>query len=116
MAPDGSQPCHRKSRVRTGRYSTSHLCGRNRGLFSRSQKMSSSLCPSRERLSEYLVGRIEEQSIEEISEHVAVCVECQAQLQTLDGNSDTLVSQLRTPDSADPFTSEPECQEVVALV
>ena len=77
--------------------------------------MSTAICPSRDELSAYVLGRLPDEASETVAAHLESCPECQAALATLDDADDSLVAQLRCGPAATPFLEEPECQVAVAL-
>ncbi|WP_020465699.1 protein kinase domain-containing protein [Singulisphaera acidiphila] len=52
-------------------------------------------CPSRSRLSEFNLGRLPEEDLEAIAEHLERCGRCEAALKELDGEPDAVVASLR---------------------
>ncbi|SIO63115.1 Serine/threonine protein kinase [Singulisphaera sp. GP187] len=57
--------------------------------------MSPMACPSRTSLSEFNLGRLPEEHLEFIADHVEHCGRCEAALKELDGEPDAVVSSLR---------------------
>ncbi len=81
--------------------------------------MLASTCPNRERLFDYVVGRLSDETSESVAEHLDLCQPCQAMLATFDDADDTLVARLRSPaglDGAvgDPYLQESQCSAAVA--
>lgn len=71
-------------------------------------------CPSKQELFEYLVGRLPEDSLETVANHLVACVACKTVMATLDEAADTLVARLRRPLGKDSLGSDRHCQEAIA--
>jgi hypothetical protein len=52
-------------------------------------------CPGRDVLSDYCVGRLSAEQLDEIASHIETCAQCQAEMITLEDAGDTFVSRLR---------------------
>jgi uncharacterized protein (TIGR03067 family) len=72
------------------------------------------LCPSREELLEYAVGKLPDDASDTLADHLDGCPACQAQLAALPEADDTLVARLRGPVEADPFAEESGYGEAMA--
>lgn len=57
--------------------------------------MNTTICPTRDSLAEYVLGKVSESDVASIASHVETCPACQATLETLDGLSDTFIARLR---------------------
>jgi len=64
------------------------------------------ICPSREDLMDYAVGRLADDASNALAGHLDCCPHCQAELATLPEPDDTLVARLRGPVPPDPFVQE----------
>jgi Protein kinase domain/WD domain, G-beta repeat len=72
-------------------------------------------CPSPEQLSAFNIGKLPLEDLESLAQHLEGCSSCQATLQGLGDNPDTLVSDLRQPAAAG-FPAEEACRRAVARV
>ena len=65
--------------------------------------MDKTICPNPDVLADYVLGKVSEADLTGITSHVEACPECQSQLETLDGLSDTVITCLRhaVPNEAD---------------
>ena len=70
-------------------------------------------CPTPQKLSNYLLGKLDEAEWESISVHLQTCDECLSQLDQMDESQDPMVHRLRHPQPDDDFMKEPECQLAV---
>jgi serine/threonine protein kinase len=70
--------------------------------------MNASPCPSQANLREFAVGTLPTAALDQVSEHVAACPQCEAALQALDQVTDPLVERLRAPASSEVGASVPE--------
>ena len=52
-------------------------------------------CPTRERLTQYVLGKLPEAEIDALAGHTEDCLRCQGMLDTLDGLTDELVCAAR---------------------
>ena len=59
--------------------------------------MDATICPDRDMLADYVLGKTSEADMASIAAHVEACPVCQSQLETLDGLSDTIITYLRRP-------------------
>ena len=57
--------------------------------------MDTTICPNPDVLADYVLGKVSEADLSGIASHVEACPACQAQLETLDGLSDTVITCLR---------------------
>ncbi len=74
-------------------------------------------CPTHDQLSRYLTGRLSENEIDEIAEHVANCHDCDTAISRFDGDSDSLMLALREPVADDDlFEREPQLERAVAAM
>ena len=73
-----------------------------------------SLCPDRTMLLNYRLGELSETDAAPITEHISTCADCQAALGTFSDAEDTLLSRLRQPAEADPYSNEPEEAQFLA--
>src|SRR4051794_5426537 len=71
-------------------------------------------CPSREVLAGYLLGKLPEEVVEEIAEHVDNCAACESALPSLSDPSDTLLPRLRQPVPDDPAPEEAVPRQLLA--
>lgn len=65
-------------------------------------------CPPRQVLLAYQTGELTEATAESVISHVTTCVDCQAELATMDKAGDPLVESLRAPVPAEPYANEPQ--------
>ena len=70
-------------------------------------------CPTLERLSDYLQGKLGPAERDSVSAHIESCDACFSRLDQVDDSNDLLLSSLRRPAIVDPFMKEPECQLAV---
>jgi len=75
--------------------------------------MSAPKCPAREELLDYALGRLPDEAIEAVAQHIEHCPDCQCTMATVVDAADTLVAQLAGPPEPDAFADEPECQELL---
>ena len=73
-----------------------------------------SLCPDRNELLDYLVGRLSDPASDVLADHLDGCRRCQAELATIPEAEDTLVGRLRQPMAADPYLEEPACHAALS--
>jgi hypothetical protein len=64
-------------------------------------------CPSRDVLGAFAIGRLTENSREEVAAHLEQCQHCLAELSTVDAPPDTLASALRLGPEASQYGSRP---------
>jgi len=69
--------------------------------------------PSRGTLLDYCLGKLGVKDMEMIESHVNGCSTCQTLLDTLDGQSDTLMEELRKSPPADQFRDEQKLAEAL---
>lgn len=72
------------------------------------------LCPSPDVLRALSLGNLSQTESDDLFDHVKSCDECQAELDTIHSNSDSLIEQLRSPDELRTYQIEPNCQSAVA--
>jgi len=65
-------------------------------------------CPDREQLLCFSLGTLDAVSAEAIAEHLSWCPDCNATLDELTGQDDTVLAALREAESHSPFLGEPE--------
>ena len=70
-------------------------------------------CPAIETLSDFLLGKLDENTRESVAEHVEGCNTCFSRLDEVNQTPDSLVHKLRQPVVDDAFIHEPECQMAV---
>lgn len=76
--------------------------------------MNAVACPSRERLSDYLLGRLPDGGLESISNHLETCPDCESRVVELEQLPDPLLEDLRQPaESLEEYVDEPQLAEVV---
>ena len=75
--------------------------------------MSAEGCPSREVLRAYLRGTLPQEEAAIVAGHLGECPNCDTLADTLESESDSLITQLRQPASPDRYSQEPECREAV---
>lgn len=78
--------------------------------------MNGQACPSSEELSDYLVGKLDDQRLDEIDEHIGDCETCQGTIVTLSTTDDTLLSNIRSPLDDDPYEQESACRNALAAI
>jgi WD40 repeat protein/serine/threonine protein kinase len=69
-------------------------------------------CPTGDQLAGYVRGTIPDEEAEAIAEHLETCVQCEATVEQIESQGDSLIANLRRP-----LPSEielPECQEAMA--
>ncbi|MBI3863275.1 MAG: SUMF1/EgtB/PvdO family nonheme iron enzyme [Planctomycetia bacterium] len=71
-------------------------------------------CPSRDELSAFLAGRLNEPAIERVADHLEHCAPCREVVETLDVKGDTLASQLRIPAAGQPLAIPAACERAMA--
>jgi len=76
--------------------------------------MPTATCPSTDELRALSLGETHAEASESLLEHVASCTDCQAELETFDQHSDSLIASLRGEDSGEPFEHEAACQAAIA--
>jgi serine/threonine protein kinase len=76
--------------------------------------MPSENCPKRDELVEFALGKLPQEAIEAVTDHVESCLECQSRVAELDHVSDDLVAQLRDQPPHSPFAAESELQQALA--
>lgn len=76
--------------------------------------MPTATCPSTDDLRALSLGETHAEASESLLEHVASCTDCQAELETVDQHSDSLIASLRGEDSGEPFEQEGACQTALA--
>ena len=78
--------------------------------------MPAATCPSGEDLKAYAWGELPRQHADALADHLEACPRCEATVQTLERQGDTLLAKLRLPVQPDPYQEEPECRQVVERV
>ncbi|MGO8750100.1 MAG: SUMF1/EgtB/PvdO family nonheme iron enzyme [Thermoguttaceae bacterium] len=78
--------------------------------------MPATTCPSGEDLKAYAWGELPVQHADALADHLEACPRCEATVQTLERQGDTLLATLRLPVQPDPYQEEPECRQVVERV
>lgn len=76
--------------------------------------MPTATCPSTDELRALSLGETYAEASESLLEHVASCADCQAELETVDQHSDSLISSLRAEDLGAEFEQEAACQAAMA--
>ena len=76
--------------------------------------MSSTECPNRNTLFDYLVGKLPDEDSDSLSSHLEACPDCQAELATLSDIEDTLIGRLRGAADPEPYLDESECGRAIA--
>ena len=71
-------------------------------------------CPPRQRLEDYVLGRLSEAATRPLVDHVAECLECQAALESLDGASDPLLAAMRQTTAEGSSREDRELERLVA--
>ena len=71
-------------------------------------------CPVHELLKAYLRGTLPQNEAADVARHLGECPDCDALVDTLEAESDSLIEQLRKPASPDRYSQEPECREAVS--
>jgi len=80
-------------------------------------------CPSREQLLAYTLGKLPEEALQTVADHLETCSGCLALLSTVVEAEDSVVSRLRhprvgtrqvgAPPDGEEFLDEPQCQQAV---
>jgi Leucine-rich repeat (LRR) protein/tRNA A-37 threonylcarbamoyl transferase component Bud32 len=73
-------------------------------------------CPDRQELSAYVLGKLPEDALQRLSAHTAGCPHCQGTLHSLDGLSDSLISQIRQPRPGDTAPDQAALQRFLHQV
>ncbi len=73
------------------------------------------ICPSREELSAFHLGKLSPGALETVAEHLSACETCPAILDAITDGADPLLSELRKPVETE-ILSATECQRAVDLV
>ncbi len=71
-------------------------------------------CPSREKLSHYVLGLLPDSEAVRIVEHVSTCPTCEVALDTLESISDPLVQSLRLPSDLEAYQGEAAYSDALA--
>jgi len=77
--------------------------------------MMTTTCPSPELLTDYALGRVSAEALEQLAAHADQCPDCQARLETMDGVDDTFVAKLRQPLPPDLASQDQELESLIAL-
>jgi len=75
--------------------------------------MNQATCPQRDHIARYILGTLDEQTMEQVAQHLAGCPECQAAADDLESASDPLIETLRSPQPECPHGSEPQCRHAL---
>jgi WD40 repeat protein/anti-sigma factor RsiW len=70
-------------------------------------------CPAADELTDFNLGKLPEERLQAVAEHLAACATCQTTLQALEAQADTLVSGLRQGAPAEAYAEEPAFREAV---
>jgi len=73
-------------------------------------------CPSNDDLSNYLLGKLPHELSSRVDEHLEVCQQCLAQLETCETGGDTFLAALAMPVAGEPFLAEEECADALSRV
>ncbi|WP_339910972.1 serine/threonine-protein kinase [Symmachiella dynata] len=73
-------------------------------------------CPDGTRLLDYVLGRLDEEQIDVVADHIDHCEQCEAMAKELDSTSDSLVALLRTSNATDPNDEDSEIQLAIQAV
>lgn len=73
-------------------------------------------CPPQTRLTDYLLGKIDDASAASVDDHLAICAECQTVLGACDEKQDTLIATFKRRNSEGEFDSEPELGQALARI
>ena len=75
--------------------------------------MNANKCPDKRWLADYASGKLSEEAVVTIVEHLGNCPLCEATIVTLEAESNTLASYLRDRQSLDVPTEEIEYQRAI---
>jgi serine/threonine protein kinase/outer membrane protein assembly factor BamB len=75
--------------------------------------MSSETCPTREQLSGYIKGTLPSDAAESVAAHLETCGDCEDTLSAMEQQGDTLLHNLRQPDSLLSELESPECRRAI---
>ncbi len=78
--------------------------------------MDTTICPNPDVLADYVLGKVSEADLSGIASHVEACPACQAQLETLDGLSDTVITCLRRVTGDEAESDDSVLKEVLARI
>ena len=78
--------------------------------------MDPTVCPDRDMLADYVLGKTSEADMAGVASHVEACPKCQSQMETLDGLSDTVITFLRRSIPKEVDSDEPLLQEVLSRI
>ena len=76
--------------------------------------MSPQIHPTPDELSGYVHGTLPEAVADAVAEHVETCADCEATVEMIERQGDSLLHQLQRPVPPDPDLDSPECQRAVA--
>ncbi len=76
--------------------------------------MTATQCPSHRLLHAYSCGRLPDDDSHAIYEHLQDCLDCQSELNSVDGDDDSLIVDLRADDQYAGFSDEPDCKRALA--
>jgi len=71
-------------------------------------------CPQPDRLALYLLGALPASELDSVSFHLEACPECQARIESLEDNRDSLLRQLQHLAKGHPRSGDPELQHLVS--
>jgi len=74
--------------------------------------MSVLTCPSQETLMAFASGKVDDEQLSLVSEHLTYCFECDSTIAKLDSDDNSIVAMLRSPQAA-PFAKEPEYEQAM---
>ncbi len=73
--------------------------------------------PNRQELNDFAIGLLNEDSFEQVADHVDTCVACGDTVRELESApNDPLIREIRGPRPEPEFEQEPECEQLVAIV
>jgi len=75
--------------------------------------MADTSCPNRDTLAAYCLGKLADEEIEVLEEHVTECADCQTTIERLETQGDTLIEELRQPAKPDRFQQEPQLADAL---
>ena len=77
--------------------------------------MPSGNCPDPAELIDFALGKLPQEAIEAVTDHLESCLQCQSKVAELDQLADGFVAQLRAGPQRSPFGDESERQDALAL-
>jgi len=78
--------------------------------------MKSNACPGKEQVAAYARGQLPHEAAEAVADHLEGCPSCEATVEAVEREADTLVGWLRQPAPKDAYLDEPECERALELV